>query len=97
MKNIYLYPIVALLALSINIGFAQKSGYRSNLKQRMADKAFGRLHFAEASIMYEELLKTENSGVENKSKLALCYYKMNDSRRAENMYCLLYTSDAADE
>ncbi len=66
------------------------------LKQRTADKAFSRLQYAEASILYEELMKTENSGPENKSKLAMCYYKMNDTRRAENIYQILYQSNVKD-
>ncbi|MFN0049143.1 MAG: OmpA family protein [Cytophagales bacterium] len=76
--------------------FSQKVGYRSMLKQRIADKAFSRLQYAEASILYEELMKTENSGRENKAKLAMCYYKMNDTKRAENIYRQLYDGYARD-
>lgn len=88
--------IFGIIVIFSFTSFSQKVGYRSMLKQRIADKALSRLQYAEASILYEELMKTENSGSENKAKLALCYYKMNDSRRAENIYEILYNESSRD-
>jgi len=96
MKTLYLKLLAGIFLVSVSTSFAQKSTYRANLKQKMADKAFERLQYAEASIMYEEMLQSQSAGVEIKSKLALCYYKMNDTRRAENIYKILYNENTRD-
>lgn len=67
-----------------------------SVKQRMAEKAYQNLQYATSSILFEELLAKDSLNIDFQKKLAFCYYKMNDSQKAEYMYRKVFANGGTD-
>lgn len=66
--------------------FAQKA----NMSCKLADKEYAKMHYADAADLYEQSLINDSTNTESLKKLANCYYKIQESSKAERVYKKLF-------
>lgn len=74
--------------------FLQLSAFAQSKSLQKANEHFKNSHFAEAAILYEEVLK-EKKNLATKTKLAYCYRMNNRMDKAEPMYAEIVQNEKA--
>lgn len=86
MRNIFLAILLGLFSLSVS---AQAG------KLKKADNYYEKVAYAEASVLYSELLGSKHDSPKMQSNLANCYYQMGETIDAEKYYVNIVESDQA--
>ncbi|WP_257668191.1 OmpA family protein [Parapedobacter tibetensis] len=82
MEKIYIYGIIAVMALLPGITLSQE---QPSLRDR-AEESYRRYEYAHAAAMYTKLVDRRDPRLEDLERLATCYIQVRDFESAENWY-----------
>lgn len=82
--------LILVWICTANMLFAQSG------KLKKADNFYNKLSYSYAASLYEELVGSEVDSPELKGKLAVCYYNMGDTKKAEQTFSTILDSPALD-